>query len=492
MKKNTVLGVYDHEIDTYAKVDPSVEHSWGINSTSFHETVHIHLTQRTDYALFTNLLFRIGRFNNKLKKTANFLQKQMINTQECIAVFMEVIYHYVLHGKDSSMVVVQKLKVENPSYYNYFEPLLFLIEEYDDVDPKEKGKLGFALGCLALSVDVKLIMKNLLFSASSLKSFYAPYKDSTKRFFPDLRFIRLVEATREILEETKGLSLPSLDDILEKAGIRITEEDISYVPNYLKEIISGQEHSDKMLEILNSLKTMEVNDEDMSLRVHPTSLKVFKNKTVEKEELINHIADGSGIFTMAKPVPSPKDLYPVIYMDLLTRTNYGSLFKREEISHVLGQESNPLVLRLSDFNKLSSEQSDYFLKSLERPTYIYLDAPYVIFKDKINELLTEEAICRFIDYDSFYLLVIKMDPNKDIFILQPLMTYQYDYVIKDLKLGILKARLNDKPNSDFDEILFKSESDLLVYDIIVNSMMQVGGNGDLEELQERYMNMISR
>ncbi|MFD5259435.1 hypothetical protein ACFWJC_00945 [Bacillus wiedmannii] len=496
MKLKQALGVYDHELNNYAKIDPTVKHDMGVMSTVWHETTHMHLTQRTDYALLVNLLLKLARYHNKFRKPAYFLQEQMLETQECVAVFIEMIYHLINNGKEYCLSEVEKLKRGNPKYYNYFQPLQFLIEDYDYIEPIQKGRLAFFLGCLALSVDVKEFNKNLLKNKNFLKRRFEATSNSVLKVHPDRRFKKLIKVTEEILKDkdNEGFNLDCiLEEILEESKIPVMEEDITYVLKHMRTILPDENH-EKMLEILDGVISLPYSgDETMTLRVHPAPLKAFESKRVENKELLERIEKGIGVLTL---IFSPDiDECPLLFMDLTKKTNFGSIIKKQELLETLSNCSQPLVLRISDYKKLKNDEDNYLMNNLKRCIYIYLDSPYIVSRDKINDLLIDGSVCKVLDYETFQLLVIKIDPNENVFVLQPLMNYQLEYVLNEIKIGKLKVKLNDNAentNIVYDDIIFKSDEDIIPFDTIVNAMMQVGGKVDMDEIQETYIQAISK
>lgn len=482
MKTKQVLGVYDHEIDTFARVDPTVEHKMGINSTVWHETAHMHLTQRTDYALLVNLLFKVGKYNKKYVKSAYILQEEMIETQECVAVFLELVYHYINTGKESCLTQIHILKTENPTYYRYFQPLEFLIDGYDHIDPTQKGRVAFLLGCVALSTDINLIPKPLFSKPSMLKQFFKSHKQVLK-INPDKRFKELVKVTKEILNDLED-PISFIDEVITTSNIIVSDKDIIYIPDFIRAVIQ-KDNNDKMRGILDNLITLTTSDEDLTQRVHPTTLKVFDSSNVDETVVVEKMSTEIGAITLSY-ISSYEEI-PFVFMDINKRTNFGTVFKKENLFREISNYTHPLVVRASEY----IENKSYFIK-LNRPIYIYFDKPYVLTKGMINNLLNEDAVCRIIDYDSFNLVVIKISLIEDVFVLQPIMSFQLVHVLKDIKFGVLKAKLNENKDSNYDDIILKNEKDIIPFDIIVNSIMQVGGKGDIEALQSEYTNVIAQ
>lgn len=492
-KKNkpTALGVYDHEFNSFATIDPSVNHKLGEDSTILHELVHMQLTNSTSYGLLVHILFKLGKYEPRLAKTADVLQSHMLHVQEGLAVFLEMIYQYEKSGKDACISYLKDMKETEQKYYAYLKPLEFLILEHDYISINEKLEIAMALAIFALSGDLKKIepyvYKHRLLE-NAIKNDTSPF---SLKLIPDARFQCLIQTVKKLLHEKMDVNEQV---ILERSGIILFQYTVLDVTELIASVIGEHEQKNRMLEELNKLK--EIDPQELYLWVHPTSLKSYKMTTVDIEQSSPLLEEGEGTILLAKLLSDPpyERIFSSIFMDLKTKTNYAFIANNELFIDVLRKTPLPLTIAPTAYKALILQEiNDPFLTDVKRPLYVYFDIPYVNSSEHINFFLSDSSTCVILTYlpiENTSILVIKPNIDEEVFILQLIFANQKNYIIDHINSGGLKAKLLFKYEDNIEHDFIQSEHHAYFndYDQIIKSYMQVGGS--YEQETDMYRRMI--
>lgn len=489
-QKNTTLGVYDHEFNSFATVDPSVNHKLGEDSTILHELVHMRLTQSTSYGFLIHILFKLGKHEPRLAKTADVLQLHMLHVQEGLAVFYEMILLYEKDGKEACLSYLVDMKETDLRYYNYFKPLEFLILEHDNISIFEKLELAQSLAVFALSGELKRI-RPFVYKHRLLVN--EAKKDTSKfalELIPDVRFKYLIKTLEDLLHQKRTVSGQV---ILEESRITTFQYTVSNVTDFIEKIIGEHELKNRMMKELNNLKA--IDPEELYLWVHPTSLKSYKNTGVDLEQVLPILRKGDGAIVLGTLVSAPpfEQLYLPIFMDYNTKTNYGFLANKTIFIDLLRKTPLPLTVTPSAYKTLIlQEANDPILSIIKRPLYVYVDVPYVKSSEQINFFLSDKSACIIMPFEKkdMSLLVIKPNINEDVFILQLFFNYQENYIIDHIESGGLKAKLlfENEDNINHDFLNSEHHDYIKDYDQIIKSIIQEGGTNDRDT--DTYRNMI--
>lgn len=481
--KNIALGAYDHEWNSYATVDPSVKHELGEDSTILHEMVHMRLTQSTSYGFLVHLLMRLGKFDSKLTKTAYHLQSNMLKLQEGLAVFYEMILFYEKNGKESCVSYLDNMKYTNIRYYNFVKPLEFLIHDHDNLTLDEKLEMAQALCLYALSSDLKRMSPFLLKPRLLENEFKKTASNYALEVIPDVRFERLIETLKELIEQNRSVTGQLA---LEESGVKTFNYTVEDVIELLTGVIQDHEQKQNMIAQLNSNNLRAIDPDELYLLVHPTSLKSYHPAPAIIGDMERILQKGNGTVYLGKllTVPSLPQQYTVIFMDFATKTNYLFSSDKKSFMQLLSKTRLPLTLTPSVYEKLTHQDAhDPFLSIVKRPVYIYVDAPYISSKERINSYLTDHAACIIIPFEEkeLSLLVIKPNVNDEVFILQLMFSHQENYIIDHIEGGGLRAKLliNDEDNIQNDFFNSGDQHYFSDYEQIITAVIQEGGSGEL-------------
>lgn len=489
MKKKNQQGIYDLEWNNFAQVDPTIRHPLGQMSTILHETVHFHVTSRSPYGVLVNILFKLGKQDKRIRDTAQFLLIKMKTTQECIAIFYELIMYYEGNGKEACFHHLRDMQLNNREYYDYLQPLFFLLHQHDDLSFSDKLGIANVITQLALSGDIGKVAN--VFKPRLLENhFKNEYGIGSKALIPDVRFKLLSLAAQSILKNNEAFTEEVL---LNKAGLEHKLSELEDVVDFLYSIVEKHPEEKKMLEILEGMQ--EINIDETYLWNHLKSFSTYKGSVVTSlQELEDVLNRGNGSIVLPKLVtPS---IYPLMFMDNVTKTNYAALIGKETLIELFKQVKLPLTVRESTFKEIV-HNPNYFkvIEELNRPLYLYIDAPYVKSRPVLNQYLSDDSVCFMIavpHIENVGLLVIKPKKNDDIFILQLFFYHHYSYIVKTIEEGALKASLLKISDHEVLNVFFEKGGNNYFEDYItvINSEFQADGEGDYEKINKEYENFI--
>lgn len=489
MKNKFQQGIYDLEWNNYAQVDPTVKHPLGQLSTILHETVHFQVTHRSPYGLLVTMLYKLGKKDKRLTDTAHYLLSKMKITQECIAVFYEMIWYYEKNGKEACFHHLRDMQLNNREYFDYLQPLFFLIHQHDDLSFSEKLEIANMLTQLALSGNIGKV-SNALKPRLLENHFKNEYGIGSKALIPDVRFKLLSSAAQSILQNNEEFTVEAL---FNKAGLEHKLSKHEDVLELLHTTIENQPQKEDLLEILEGMQ--EINLSETYLWIHPNSFTSYKiSAEIPPQKLVEVLICGSGAVVL--PMLISPSTYTFMFMDNVTKTIYVGTVKKDTLIELFKRVNLPLTVHESSFKEIT-KNPNYFkvIEELNRPLYVYIDAPYVKARPILNQYLSDDSVCIMIavpHVENVGLLVIKPKKNEEIFILQLFFYHHYNYIQKTIEQGELRASLLNISDHSIQDLFFQNGDNHYLddYFTVIDSELQIDGEGDFEKMAKEHANFV--
>jgi hypothetical protein len=472
-----LLGVYDNS--NFAKVNIATKHSLGQSYTGAHELMHFHLTHRTLFGVLEYFLDKMSKVHKPIKEIRNTVFFSMQKTHESVSTFFEVCA--VIHDKgyENLIPTLKDIRRNRSSYYKYIEPILFLLKDYKNIPIEEKAQYIQWLGLLALSVNITNIPKEVFCSPSKLKS-YLEGEQNARKYRPDTRYKIMVKKLKSYLEEHKVL--PEFQDLLDLSELDAEspdDENTHTLIEYLKSLpIIPNEKIEGINRVFTSLQILE-NTKEIDHRIHPTMLQELKAEKITFTELKDLYLHEVGALAFSIVVVNDKITteynYGIVFFHLLNKTAYITIASNLESQDIINISAmTPLLLFTPFYNESSTSGILGIISTESRRVYIYNDVPFASNANKLKSLIGEDPKARFINFEIMWVIVIRLDINKNHFVLQPIANENIKNTIlaaKNNKLPFSLADLAD--GSEFDPWVFRDNTDIEDLNIIVNSLFQL-------------------
>lgn len=513
--KSDILGEYDFRNNTMVNISNHNEDD--INLTILHETIHLMITQQTRWGLFCYCVRRIQVYDNSYKHIMDYLCEQSRKVQEGAAVFAECIYLIQNFGYFKCSEYIKELQKNNKEYYNYVRPLMFFLELLNSTD-NYKTKVSandlnsFILGVAKVAMNPQLleIPVEVLKSKKLFRKVISNNEMACK-FLPNKRFKILLKTSCDIILEQGNFNI---DEIIEQISIcheserdnfkevfytndttvKRYEEFLSNTKEYFKKLYGSSGNREPIEIFLNSIKAKEIDIKDLPQYSIPFSFSKFESVKTEHNEVLTLAKNKKGVlfylgnigdmkdfdsdlaYIPEKVMTSVKELlkeksYISIYYDYESKKAHNSNSSKRDIENLICTSELTIVVNYKVFDKNKDDIKG--LDTKQKPIFVYCDRSYPKSINLINELLTEKAKCRIIQYNSMYLLIIKIS-SKSQFIL-PVLPISYEQVLNDIKHGVINIELADNPDGEtmIDEYILTSYYSIEQYDLIINSLFQV-------------------
>ena len=498
------LGVY--AFDNYRQINPLNDINDLIERTvSIHETTHHILTSHSRVGMLLYCLRKLERnedwyflkniTRNRCKGFIKVLCNSSVFVQECIAVFFQWYFYFRAEDFTSSKKIIETLKNNNKTYYQYIEPLLPIIMKI------EKEKLnGNALDQIAMlvlwvgidSLNIPIdkiitleIKKHKHFKKLCCKDngsqVYWPnsiFKAKIKRICENISTNKLnMLLIKEISEETKSFDIDA------------AETNLTCIKRYINLIFSDSSDHDIIEKCLNEINASEASMEKMFYAELPMiSSSNDDIVSMDEMDILNNLELSSTVRPMvifllgyinlkgySESVKVINEIieyrkqegYPIIYYDLLHKKQGTSLLSHANLQPLLDSE-NPNISLIVNYKSYDFENNKiFFCRKNKKDIFIYCDRSYGNSKEYFSFFKKEKIYFRRLRYFSMYVFIFKIDNNVYFFL--PVTSNVHLTALEDIKAERENFEFVDVEGG-IDKFVIKSSMQKRSIDIIITSL----------------------
>lgn len=500
-----IYGAYDYSNHTL--LNPLTD-SDEFESVSYHEYTHYVLSCRSGVGMMLYCLEKIlipydSKSDQQLYKTlTGFLNTHTNRVQEGMAVFVQCIMILVKEGKQASEEFLNDLRVNNRLYYEYVEPLIFIIKVLQDESDCNTilhiSNLVFLLGIECMNSKIYELEPSSFNSNKIIKKIVSS-NGFGENYLPDRRFIIYiknckksnVKSSKEI--ENYILPLLSQDTLelsIEKNKIRLMLIK-KFILKYFEEskYIKAYEHK------LSKINTVEADMKDLYLQQLPSTFnqeELLKLSRVATTKEINLEIEKpySIIFlfgTLEKSFEMVKEK-----VGLTTEIGYDKMyFASHDVIMTFNLMDKKILMALEDSKHIQKmflsqlrkativtnyKNYDYEKDNIEnhnldnQDVFIYCDRTYGNTLPILDRWNGRELYYRYMTYENMAVLIVKIAAKRYFLLPMTLIVFmEADEDIQNNRRNMLMA--SDCESSEgFDNHILTDQNMVDKIDLIVNSL----------------------
>lgn len=500
----------EYAYDNFTRLNPLAGDT-DLRSTAIHEYTHSMLSRQSVWGELLYCLKKLDFFmeadppeEDKIiyETLCGFLNERTDKTQECTAVFIEMVDNLLNHGRKEVCSAVHRLETENVRYYHYLKPALGILGKISNLQDRNEilGLAGrvfmLARNCMNTPI-YKMPAESFRRRKTIQKLVSRP--EFSGAYIPDIIFVRTLKECDKLLKDKTAYA--EIADVLDlyltnEAEKPLTpEEELEEIKKFICTCLKDSCCLEQYRRLLNKVQIQEKASDKLFLQQLPVVFNekdTLKNAVRVREEVIEKLANtnytvlfllGSGkecaeeisnrlglAWTEALYEPAVLCGNAVLGYDLEKRKIYCSSVGADQFRNIVmsRNEMSLLVInyKLYDFTRFRMREGTY-----ECEKFIYCDRTYENTRELIGEMNERGTpiYCRLIQYSEMKVLLCRL--NKTDYFFLPMTPIVWNEAYADMNENYQAfVFLNEDSEDLFDDQVIVSQLFMDKMDTVINCM----------------------
>lgn len=500
-----IYGAYDYS--NYTLLNPLTD-SDDFKSVSYHEYTHYVLTCRSGVGMMLYCLEKIlipydSKCDQQLYKIlAGFLNIHTNKVQEGMAVFVQCIMILVKEGKQASEEFLNDLQVNNQLYYEYVEPLIFIITVLQDESDYNTilhiSNLVFLLGIECMNCKIYELEPSSFNSNKSIKKIMSS-NGFGENYLPDRRFIIYIKNCKKCnvksSEEIESFILPLLSQETLELTIEKNKVRLSLIKEFILKYFEKSKYIKAYKNKLSKINTVEVDMKKLYLQQLPSTfnqeelLKMSRvattkeiNLEIEKpysiiflfgtlEKSLEMVMEKVGLTTEIGYDKSYFANHDVIMtFNLIDKKILMSLENSTHIQKLFMSQLRKAII-VTNYKNYDYEKDNIKNHNIDNEdVFIYCDRTYGNTLPILDIWHSRELYYRYMTYENMAVLIVKIAVKRYFILPMTLIVFmEADEDIQNNRRNMIMA-VDCESSKGFDDHIFTEQSMVDKIDLIVNCL----------------------